>query len=72
MNITPTIPNAITIGNHNGLVTHHQLQSIFPVSLSVKNTINIIVNILELMIDVSSLEFVSSAISDSFHPLILL
>ena len=38
-----------TNGNHNGLVTHHQFQSIFSVSLSVVNTINITTNILELM-----------------------
>ena len=43
MTITPVIPStaaAIVNGIHSGLVTHHQLQSIVPVNLSTRNTIN--------------------------------
>ena len=54
--IAPIISNTFIIisssanGIHSGLVTHHQLQSISPVSLSTRNTINSIVNIPELNI----------------------
>jgi hypothetical protein len=65
--MSPIITNNIATGNHNGLVTHHQLQSIFPVSLSVKNTTNIIVNILELIIGTFGLELVSLATGNFFH-----
>jgi len=43
MTITPVIPSiaaAIVSGIHSGLVTHHQLQSIVPVNLSTRNTMN--------------------------------
>ena len=71
MNIRDIIDIAVASGIHNGLVTHHQLQSIFPVSLSVKNTTNITINILELVEDILDLEFVSLFTDNSFHLLIL-
>ena len=67
MNMIPIIPNAIVIGNHSGLVTHHQLQSIFPVNLSVRNTVNIIVSILELTRDTFGLGSVSLITGNFFH-----
>lgn len=67
ISITPIIPNIRAIGSHSGLVTHHQLQSIFPVNLSVKNTTNITVSILELTRDMFDLGFVSLITNGSFH-----
>ena len=45
LNINTNISETITlsIGNHNGLVTHHQDQSILSVSLRTKNMINTII-----------------------------
>jgi len=62
-----TNPNTKTKGNHNGLVTHHQLQSIFPVNLRVKNTINITVSIPELTKDTVGVVVVSLLTDDVFH-----
>ncbi len=64
--------NRIAIGNHSGLVTHHQLQSIFPVNLRVKNTTNMVINIPELTKDRLGVSVDFLVIGDNFHLLISL